>query len=76
MSKYPVPEGAKKNEPAGGYVVNTNRFSSRIDNSIVDQSYGGLYIDNFARSDVRSNLELNRFTELHIRKPKDDVVVF
>ena len=37
-------------------VANTNRYSSRINNSIQDQSYGGLYIDNFARSDIRSNL--------------------
>jgi hypothetical protein len=68
----------KKIENLQNYMApNTNRYSSRIDSNLLnDQSYGGLYIDNFARSDVRSNLELNRFAELAIKKGKEDVVIF
>lgn len=57
-AKYPI-DGAnpKKPTPLQNHIPpNTNRFSSRLEASLVDQSYNGLYIDNFARSDIRTNL--------------------
>jgi hypothetical protein len=61
LSKNQVSDGisfGKKKENIPSFeVMNTNRYSSRIDSNILnEQSYGGLYIDNFARSDIRSNL--------------------
>jgi hypothetical protein len=51
-----VMNASKKNENNPNYMVNTNRYSSRINSNLNEPSYGGLYIDNFARSDLRSNL--------------------
>ena len=37
-------------------IFNNNKFSSRVDHSVKDQSYGGMYIDNFTKSTLNHGL--------------------
>jgi hypothetical protein len=65
----------RNNQPSGAYY--TKRYEIGQDRSSADHSYGGLFIDNFDRSDLQpGGLELDRFLSNRLRDPKNPVEIF